>query len=48
MKTKKVVAFAILLAAFGIQAQETKNSSKNTKKPKILVIPKQMFKANLE
>ena len=38
MNTKYILAFAILLAAFGIQAQETKNSSKNTKKPNIVFI----------
>ena len=38
MNTKKVVAFAILLAAFGIQAQETKKSSKTNKKPNIVFI----------
>ena len=38
MNTKKILAFGILLAAFGIQAQETKNNSKNVKRPNIVFI----------
>jgi arylsulfatase A-like enzyme len=34
MNTKNILTFAILLAAFGIQAQETKNN----KKPNIIFI----------
>lgn len=38
MNTKNILAFAILLVAIGIQAQEAKNSSKNSKKPNIVFI----------
>ena len=38
MNTKNILAFAILLAGFGIQAQEVKNTSKNTKNPNIVFI----------
>ena len=38
MNTKNILAFAILLAVSGMQSQETKNSSKNIKKPNIVFI----------
>ena len=38
MNTKNILAFAILLAGFGVQAQETKTTSKTTKKPNIVFI----------
>lgn len=38
MNTKNILAFAILLATLGMQSQETKNGSKNNKKPNIVFI----------
>jgi arylsulfatase A-like enzyme len=38
MNTKNILAFAILLVAIGMQAQETKKSSKTNKKPNIVFI----------
>ena len=44
MNTKNVLAFAILLVAIGIQAQETKKSSKTNKKPESWRKEKEHFK----